>query len=281
MTISAVPAERQAAIARILGVTPTFDAAAEIARRVTFLADYLRATGKASYVLGISGGVDSLVAGRLAQLAVERLRAAGHACTFIAVRLPYGSQKDEHDASRSMDFVAADRRMTVDIKPAVDAQRDSLTAAGLAHVDEAAEDFISGNIKARQRMIAQYAIAGATNGLVIGTDHAAEALMGFFTKHGDGAADVVPLTGLSKRRVRALGTALGAPADLVMKVPTADLEMLRPLRPDEDAFGVTYAQIDDFLEGKPVPADVASILLRQYDATEHKRNAAVAPGAEA
>ncbi|WP_233235623.1 ammonia-dependent NAD(+) synthetase [Bordetella sp. LUAb4] len=279
MTSSSASTERQAAIARLLGVTPSFDAAAEIERRVTFLADYLRATGKASYVLGISGGVDSLVAGRLAQLAVERLRAAGYSCTFIAVRLPYGVQKDEHDASRAMDFVAADRRMTVDIKPAVDAQRGSLIAAGLAHVDEAAEDFISGNIKARQRMIAQYAIAGATNGLVIGTDHAAEALMGFFTKHGDGAADVVPLTGLSKRRVRAVGTALGAPAELVMKVPTADLEVLRPLRPDEDAFGVTYAQIDDFLEGKPVPAEIASIVLRQYDATEHKRNAAVAPAA--
>jgi len=279
MTSSSASADRQAAIARALGVTASFDAAAEAERRITFLANYLRATGKASYVLGISGGVDSSVAGRLAQLAVERLRAAGHPCTFIAVRLPYGSQKDEHDASRAMDFVAADRRMTVDIKPAVDAQRDSLNAAGLAHVDEAAEDFISGNIKARQRMIAQYAIAGATNGLVIGTDHAAEALMGFFTKHGDGAADVVPLTGLSKRRVRAVGTALGAPADLVMKVPTADLEMLRPLRPDEDAFGVTYAQIDDFLEGKPVPPEIASIILRQYAATEHKRNAAVAPAA--
>ncbi|ALM84073.1 ammonia-dependent NAD(+) synthetase [Bordetella sp. N] len=271
------PSLGQSDIARILGVPARFDAAEEIAHRVRFLADYLRGAGKTSYVLGISGGVDSSVAGRLTQLAVERLRAAGYDCTFVAVRLPYGVQKDEADASRAMDFVAADRRMTVDIKPAVDAQKDALAAAGLAHIDDAAEDFIVGNIKARQRMIAQYAIAGATNGLVVGTDHSAEALMGFFTKHGDGAADVVPLTGLTKRRVRALGTALGAPEELVMKVPTADLETLRPLRPDEDAFGVTYAQIDDFLEGKPVSAEVSNILLRQYAATEHKRNAAVAP----
>lgn len=271
------PSLSQSDIARTLGVPARFDAAEEIAHRVRFLADYLRGAGKTSYVLGISGGVDSSVAGRLTQLAVERLRAAGYDCTFTAVRLPYGTQKDEADASRAMDFVAADRRMTVDIKPAVDAQRDALAAAGLDHIDDAAEDFVVGNIKARQRMITQYAIAGATNGLVVGTDHAAEALMGFFTKHGDGAADVVPLTGLTKRRVRALGTALGAPQELVMKVPTADLESLRPLRPDEDAFGVTYAQIDDFLEGKPVPPEVASILQRQYAATDHKRSAAVAP----
>ncbi len=277
MTTLHTPAERQTAISRALGVATAFDAEKEIAHRITFLADYLRATGKASYVLGISGGVDSLVAGRLTQLAAERLRSTGYSCVFIAVRLPYGSQKDEQDASRAMDFVAADQRMTVDIKPAVDAQQAALAAAGLDYVDAAAEDFVTGNVKARQRMIAQYAIAGARNGLVVGTDHAAEALMGFFTKHGDGAADVVPLNGLTKRRVRALGTALGAPQDLVMKVPTADLEALRPLRPDEDAFGVTYTQIDAFLEGQPVPEEVAAILLRQYDATQHKRNPAAAP----
>ncbi|MFC4275119.1 ammonia-dependent NAD(+) synthetase [Achromobacter aloeverae] len=271
------PSDRQTAISRALGVAAAFDADREIAHRVAFLANYLRAANKTSYVLGISGGVDSLVAGRLTQLAVERLRSEGYACAFIAVRLPYGSQKDEQDASRAMDFVAADQRMTVDIKPAVDAQHAALVAAGLAYADAAAEDFVTGNIKARQRMIAQYAIAGARNGLVVGTDHAAEALMGFFTKHGDGAADVVPLNGLTKRRVRALGDALGAPQDLVMKVPTADLETLRPLRPDEDAFGVTYTQIDAFLEGLSVPDQVAEVLLRQYDATQHKRNPAAAP----
>src|SRR3546814_1546582 len=110
-------------------------------------------------------------------------------------------------------------------------------------------------------MIAQYAVAGAHRGLVVGTDHAAEALMGFFTKFGDGAADLTPLTGLNKRRVRALAQAMGAPDTLVMKVPTADLESLTPLKPDEDAFGVTYAEIDDFLEGKDVSRDRKSTRL--------------------
>ena len=121
---------------------------------------------------------------------------------------------------------------------------------GIDFRDAGHQDFVMGNIKARQRMIAQYAIAGAIDGLVVGTDQAAEALMGFFTKFGDGAADITPLTGLSKRRVRAMARLLGAPEDLVMKVPTADLESLAPLRPDEDAYGVTYEQIDDFLEGR-------------------------------
>lgn len=264
------------AIGRELGVTKDFDAAAESEKRIAFLADYLTRTGRAGYVLGISGGVDSTVAARLAQLAVERVRAQGKPATFIAVRLPYGEQRDEDDAARALDFIAPDRRMYVDIKPAVDAQREALRAAGLAYLDEAAEDFGAGNIKARQRMTTQYAIAGALDCLVIGTDQAAEALMGFFTKHGDGAADVLPLRGLTKRRVRALGSLLGAPDRLVHKVPTADLESLRPLRPDEDAYGVTYAQIDDYLEGKDVDADAVAVIERQFRATAHKR--ALPPG---
>lgn len=269
----------QAEIGRRLGVTTEFDATTDLERRIAFLADYLLKTQKSGYVLGVSGGVDSTVAARMAQLAVERVRAQGNSATFIAVRLPYGQQRDESDAARALDFIAPDQRMRVDIQPSVDAQRKELEASGLTYADEAAEDFSAGNIKARHRMVVQYAIAGARNCLVIGTDQAAEAVMGFFTKHGDGAADVVPLQGLTKRRVRALGALLHAPAELVMKVPTADLESLQPLRPDEDAFGIPYAVIDGFLEGQAVPRKEAALILQQYDATEHKRSLPVGPAA--
>lgn len=269
--------DRQTSIAKELGVAEGFDAALEVESRVTFLADYLVASGKAGYVLGISGGVDSTVAARMAQLAAERLRLAGKRAFFVAVRLPYGQQHDEADAARALDFIQADHVMQVDIQPAVDAQRDALEAAGLLFSDKSAEDFVVGNIKARQRMVAQYAIAGAMDCLVIGTDHAAEALMGFFTKHGDGAADLLPLRGLTKRRVRALGVVLGAPARLITKLPTADLESLRPGLPDEQALGVSYDEIDDFLEGRSVPDGARQTVLKQYDATAHKRQPPATP----
>jgi NAD+ synthase len=121
-------------------------------------------------------------------------------------------------------------------------------------------------------MIAQYAVAGASHGLVIGTDHAAEALMGFFTKFGDGACDLAPLTGLNKRRVRALARSFGAHDALVYKTPTADLESLAPLKPDEAAFGVSYDEIDDFLEGKRVSDTAYEVILGQYRSTMHKRS---------
>ncbi|MEH0938025.1 ammonia-dependent NAD(+) synthetase [Micromonospora psammae] len=267
----------QQQIAEELRVPAGFDAETEIERRVVFLADRLVDTGLRTLVLGISGGVDSTTAGRLCQLAVERARAAGHEAVFLAMRLPYGVQVDEEHAQAALAFIRPDRVLTVDIKPAADAALEALEAAGLTFADAGQRDFVHGNVKARQRMIAQYAVAGATGGLVVGTDHAAEAVTGFFTKHGDGAADVVPLTGLTKRRVRAIAAALGAPADLVGKAPTADLESLAPGKLDEDALGLAYDQIDDYLEGRPVPAEVEAALVARYRATAHKRNLPIAP----
>ncbi|MDH6708478.1 NAD+ synthase [Kitasatospora sp. MAA19] len=272
-----LPADLQREIARSLRVAPVADPEREAERRVAFLADQLRAAGARTLVLGISGGIDSTTAGRLCRLAVDRLRAAGHAADFCAMRLPYGTQADEADARRALDFIQPDRTLTVDIRPATDAAFDALTAAGLAFADRSHEDFVRGNVKARQRMVVQYAVAGATGGLVVGTDHAAEAAVGFFTKYGDGAADLMPLDGLTKRQVRSVAEVLGAPADLVRKTPTADLETLAPGRPDEDALGVPYEALDDFLEERPVSEEVFHAVLAHYRRTEHKRRPPVTP----
>ncbi len=263
-------------IAAELLVPPVFDAPSEAERRIAFIADYLANSGLQSLVLGISGGIDSTTAGRLCQLAVERLRAAGRQARFIAMRLPYGQQRDEADAQLALQFIRADEVITTDIRPAAEGMLASLKTR-LAFETAAQQDFVYGNIKARQRMIAQYAVAGARRGLVVGTDHAAEAVMGFFTKFGDGACDLAPLTGLVKRRVRAIASHLGAPQALVHKVPTADLEELRPQLPDETAYGVTYDQIDDFLEGKPVAPEAVEVIRRFYTASIHKRQLPVHP----
>lgn len=256
-----------------LGVTPSFDADVEIERRIGFLVDQLRLSGASTYVLGISGGVDSSTAGRLCQLAVERVRAEGGNATFVAMRLPYGVQADEDDAQRALEFIKPDETLTVDVKPATDALVDSVKHADLG--DRA--DFHTGNVKARQRMVAQYAVAGARGGLVVGTDHAAEAVMGFFTKYGDGACDLTPLAGLTKRRVRAVGSRLGASDLITGKVPTADLETDNPGIPDEFALGVTYDEIDDFLEGKKVDDRAAETIIATHRRTIHKRAVPVAP----
>ncbi len=269
--------EEQSRIAAELGVDPHFDASAEIGRRTQFLVEYARAAAAGSLVLGISGGVDSSVAGRLCQLAAEQLRSSGMQIRFIAMRLPYGVQADQADAQRALTFIDPDETLDVDIKPPADAILEQLRASGLRFNDHWQEDFVLGNIKARQRMIAQYAVAGATDGLVVGTDHAAEAVMGFFTKFGDGGFDLSPLSGLTKRRVRVLALALGGDEQLAHKVPTADLESMRPLRPDEAAMGVSYEAIDDFLEGKEVDLASAEVIVQTFRRTAHKRALPASP----
>ncbi|MEU9045028.1 MULTISPECIES: ammonia-dependent NAD(+) synthetase [unclassified Kitasatospora] len=271
-------ADLQREIAQALGVAPVPDPLREAERRVAFLAEQVRAAGARTLVLGISGGVDSTTAGRLCRLAVDRLRADGHQAAFCAMRLPYGVQADEDDARRAVAFIEPDELLTVDVKPATDAALSALMTAGLAFTSPAQEDFVRGNVKARQRMVVQYAAAGANGGLVVGTDHAAEAAVGFFTKYGDGAADVMPLSGLTKRQVRSIAEALGAPAELVKKTPTADLENLAPGRPDEEALGVTYDALDDFLEGRQVSEEAFATILGHYRRTEHKRSLPIVPG---
>ncbi|WP_416310773.1 ammonia-dependent NAD(+) synthetase [Pseudomonas sp. W03] len=265
----------QQAIATELNVQPPFkgpdDVQAEIQRRVRFIQDCLKGSGMKTLVLGISGGVDSLTAGMLCQRAVEGLRAetGDQSYRFLAVRLPYNVQGDEHDAQESVDVIAPDERHTVNIGPSVQALAAQTLA--LEGLPAGTRDFALGNTKARVRMVAQYTIANARQGLVVGTDHAAEAVMGFFTKFGDGACDLAPLTGLVKNQVRTIARTLGAPENLVEKVPTADLEDLAPGKPDEHSHGVTYKEIDAFLHGEEVSQEAFDIIVRTFEKTRHKR----------
>lgn len=263
--------ELQAVIIKEMGVKPRIDPAAEVRARIDFLKEYLVATHTNGFVLGISGGLDSTLAGRLAQLAAEELRAAGTDARFVAVRLPYGTQLDEDDAQEALDFVAADVERTFNVKAGV----DGLESAFHKAVGTPISDFNKGNIKARMRMIAQYTLAGEDNLLVIGTDHGAESVTGFFTKFGDGGADLLPLFGLNKRQNRELLRHLGSPRQLWEKVPTADLLDGQPLRTDEDELGITYENIDDYLEGREIPQDAAQNIESKFLRSRHKRTTPV------
>ena len=238
----------QQEVIKRLRCKPEINEEEEIRLTINFLKDYVKKNSFIkSLVLGISGGQDSTLCGKLCQMAITELREeTGEEYNFIAVRLPYGEQFDEDDCNDALKFINPDKVFTVNIKDAVDASVNSLKVAGVEITD-----FAKGNEKARERMKAQYSIATMNKGIVVGTDHAAEAITGFFTKHGDGGADIVPL---------------------YMKQPTADLEENRPALEDEVALGVTYNDIDDYLEGKEVPDNVKEIIEGHYLKSEHKRN---------
>ena len=260
----------QQTIIEEMKVKPSIDPQEEIRTSIDFMKSYLK---KHSFlkgmVLGISGGQDSTLTGKLAQMAVNELNEEAGADTysFIAVRLPYGVQFDEDDCQDALDFIKPTKIYTVNIKEAVDASKKALDASGIT-----LSDFAKGNEKARERMKVQYSIAAMHSSVVLGTDHAAEAVTGFYTKYGDGGVDIVPLFRLNKRQGKQMLKVLGCPEHLYTKAPTADLEEDRPALPDEVALGVTYDQIDDYLEGKEIPKESQEKIEGYFLRSKHKRN---------
>lgn len=266
-------------IQKELGVTPMdqFDVKTAIRDRIDYLKNYVKQYNKKGIVLGISGGVDSTTAGRLSQIAMSELKEEGYDAKFIAMRLPYKTQKDENEAQEAIKFINPDHTLTTNIGNGTDSIFDS-ALNGVFHSDLNTEkqcqtnDFVKGNVKARMRMVSQYIIAGMFDCLVLGTDHNAECAAGFYTKFGDGACDFIVLNGLNKRQVRACAKELGAPEWLYDKVATADLEDNNPQVSDEVALGFSYKDMDDFLEGKEIDIDVEKKIINQYKITIHKRN---------
>ena len=259
----------QQEVIKRLRCKPEINVEEEIRLTINFLKDYVKKNSFIkSLVLGISGGQDSTLCGKLCQMAMIELREeTGEDYKFIAVRLPYGTQFDEDDCNDALKFIGPDKVYTVNIKKAVDASVESLKDAGVIITD-----FAKGNEKARERMKVQYSIATMNSGIVVGTDHAAEAITGFYTKYGDGGADIMPLYRLNKRQGKVLLKKLGCPEHLYLKKPTADLEEERPALEDEVALGVSYDNLDDYLEGKKVPEEIAKIIEGHYLKSEHKRN---------
>lgn len=259
----------QEEIIKEMGVLPSIDPKEEKRKTIDFMKDYLKKHSfLKSLVLGISGGQDSTLLGKLAQMAVEELRqeTGDESYQFIALRLPYGKQQDEADAKEVLDWIQPDQVYTINIEQAVDALVKEFEGQ---KVD--ISDFNKGNIKARQRMIVHYALAGEYQGVVLGSDHAAESLTGFYTKFGDGASDIVPLYRLNKRQGAAILKELNAPVYFYEKIPTADLQDNQPALSDEEELGVSYEDIDDYLEGKKVSKEAEQRIEERYLNSRHKR----------
>ena len=253
-----------------LHVLPEINVEQEIRKSIDFMKEYAKKYSfLKGFVLGISGGQDSTLTGKLAQMAVDELNeeAGEKKYTFMAVRLPYGVQADEDDCQDALCFIQPDKVFTVNIKEAVEASVRALAEAGVE-----LSDFAKGNEKARERMKVQFSIAAMNSAVVLGTDHAAEAITGFFTKFGDGGADLMPIFRLNKRQGKQILAHLNCPEHLYLKTPTADLEENRPSLPDETALGLTYEQIDDYLEGKEIPEDARKTLEGHYLRSQHKRH---------
>jgi NAD+ synthase len=253
-----------------LGVQPTIEADKEIATRVSFFKSNVKQAEATGLLIAISGGVDSAVATGLCKRATDELSAeTGKEYITLGVFQPYGEQEDIQHSYAVAEAFGLTHKVETNIEQAVDEialeTEYAFKALGIhRHISRGGK----GNVKARTRMVVQYALAFDMNLLVVGTDHASEALTGFFTKWGDGAVDVTPLSTLNKRQIRQIAHRLGVPAEVVDKAPTAGLWEGQT---DEAELGVTYEDNSDYLEGKEIAPQAREKLEQRYVRTEHKR----------
>ena len=222
----------------------------------TFLKDYIEKAHCNKYILGISGGVDSSLCAALARNAVGKDR-------LLCLILPIESQKaDENDA--------------LDLAKQLDLNYEIVDGTEIfrGYVDtfkKLGQDFdrsTLGNLKARIRMSILYAYAQKYNGLVIGTDNADERYTGYFTKHGDGACDILPIAHLLKGEVVQASKILGISDYLAERVPTASLFEGQT---DETEMGVTYKDLDRYIFGGKVDEAVEKRIQHLHKISEHKR----------
>jgi len=254
-----------------LGVKPLIDPEQEIRKRVDFLKQYVTQSGTAGLLIAISGGIDSAVAAGICKRATEELSSeTGREYMTLGVFQPYGEQSDIADSYAVAEAFQLKHRTETNIEEAVDEiaieVEHSFKSLGIPrHLSRGGK----GNVKARTRMVMQYALAFDLNLLVVGTDHASEAITGFYTKWGDGAVDVTPLSTLNKRQVRELASHIGVPQSVLDKAPTAGLW---DGQTDEGELGITYGDNSDYLEGKTISDEAREKLEKQYLKTEHKRS---------
>jgi NAD+ synthase len=245
-------------------------------RIVAFLADWLRGrieeAGAGGAVFGLSGGIDSAVVCGLAARAVGPERCLG-------VIMPIGNVREDEELGREVARTFGVRAAAPDLLPAFEALESALRAErdalGFGARDEAAARLSAANLKPRLRMTALYHFANLKSWLVVGTGNRAELTVGYFTKHGDAGVDLLPLAGLTKGQVRAAARALGVPARVIGRPPSAGLWEGQT---DEEELGLRYDDIDRFLsEGSSGDAAADAEIRRRFQASAHKR--APAPAA--
>ena len=221
-----------------------------------FLKDYLEDSHCDTYVLGVSGGVDSSLSAAIAKNAVGKEK-------LHCLLMPINSQKEDLEDALTLVKDLDLKYTIIDASETFNQYVETFSKCGIE-----LNRSTLGNLKARMRMAILYAIAQKERGLVIGTDNADERYVGYFTKHGDGACDILPIAHLIKGEVVEACKLYGIRDSLAERVPTAGLYEGQT---DEKEMGVTYKDLDAFLLGVDIPEAPKSRIDYLHKISEHKR----------
>ena len=202
---------------------------AETADQITdWIANQVDDAGVDGVVLGLSGGIDSAVVLALCTRALDD--------NVLGAILPCESEQHDMLHARQVAETFGAETITVEL--------DDFYEDLLIELPEEGNENARANLKPRLRMAALYFFANSRNALVCGTSNRSELAVGYFTKHGDGGSDILPLGGLLKMEVRGLARQLGVPGHIIDKPPSAGLW---PGQTDEAELGLSYDTLDEIV----------------------------------
>ncbi len=222
-----------------------------------FLKEYLANSHMDGYVLGLSGGVDSSLVAALAKNAVGKDK-------LMCIMMPIDSHPSDLKDAKKVAEALGLRYIVLDGSESYHASLKEFEKQGIT-LDKMSQS----NLKVRIRMTLLYAYGQTHRYLVLGTDNADERYTGYFTKYGDGAADVLPIVYLLKREVVEGAKIKGVPVSLAERTPSAGLFEGQT---DEKEMGVSYLDLDKYLEGKKVDPKVQERIEYLHRISEHKRS---------
>ena len=229
------------------------DYGSETEKRVTWIREVLAETGAKGVIFGNSGGKDSALVGILCRKATENVLGVIMPCQSSA---NYGTDYEHAELlARKFDIES----MVVDLTPCKET-----FLHGLGEITPTA----ASNINPRLRMMTLYALGQSRGYLVAGTSNKSERYTGYFTKWGDGACDFNPISDLLATEVFEFLRYLGAPSEIVDKLPSAGLFEGQT---DEADMGVSYAAIDKFIQSGEASNEDAAKINRMHEQTAHKR----------
>ncbi|GAA0483386.1 hypothetical protein GCM10008986_05560 [Salinibacillus aidingensis] len=233
-----------------------------------WLQNQVKEAGVNGLLVGISGGIDSAVVAHLIKRAFPD--------DSLGVIMPCKSHSDDQKAAEKVVESSGIKSMTIDLTETHEVLfstvQSQLNEAN--EWNEAQDRLADANLRARLRMSTLYTLATNYGYLVTGTDNAAEWYTGYFTKFGDGGVDLVPLLHFTKGEVRELAKELGVPDEIIHKAPSAGLWEGQT---DENEMGTTYAKIDQYIQGEPVPEQDRNTIENMHKRTAHKRELPKSP----
>lgn len=215
--------------------------------------------GTRGVVFGLSGGIDSAVVGALCKRAYPK--------NCLALILPcYSGEQDLRDAELVAENFNLETKV-IFLDHVYDCLLKILESSVGGNSCEVLHMALV-NIKPRLRMLVLYYFASLENYLVVGTGNRSELTVGYFTKHGDGGVDLLPLGSLVKSQVRTLAYCLGVPESIILKPPSAGLWENQT---DEEEMGITYAVLDEYLLRGEAPGEAREKIELMRQRSEHKR----------